>query len=519
LLSGKKDLKKYPNFGDQNAFVERVNGRDSVFVNSNPNLQKFSGYRQIDVLEKLLFVQNNALRHTFNVQYSNSTDVPRYDRLTEKGSNGKPKFAEWYYGPQQRFMASYQMEYRSQKGIADLIRFTPSFQKVQESRHDRRLNAATRNDRTENIDLFALNIDFFKLIKKQEIRYGAEFTSNELKSEGVKTDVNSLVTTPIASRYPSGNYRTYGAFIAHRWEILGKKFILSDGLRFSGVAMNVLFDAQFYQNEKLRTVSQTSNSLNYNLGFASNWSKGTRFAALISTGFRNPNIDDAAKIFENANKTLNIPNSNLKPEQVLHREISISQKLGNIAELSSTVFFSSLSNAIATRPTTFEGNATIVYNNDTLGLVQSTNVAKAEVKGISFRGKVRFATNFTLTGLVQYVKGRDLTANIPLDHIPPMTVNIRFGYTQNRWSAETDVLYNAWKRIADYSPSGEDNQQYATPEGMPAWSVWNVRAAYKFTSKLRLQAGIENILDTNYRVFASGINGGARSFVVGVYYQ
>lgn len=43
-----------------------------------------------------------------NVQVSNSSDINRYDRLTET-SNGLPIFSEWYYGPQVRNMIGYKL--------------------------------------------------------------------------------------------------------------------------------------------------------------------------------------------------------------------------------------------------------------------------------------------------------------------------------------------------------------------------------------------------------------------------
>jgi hemoglobin/transferrin/lactoferrin receptor protein len=519
LTSGKNDLKKYPNFGDLHLYVERIDGRDSVLRNSNPNIQKNSGYRQIDILEKFLFAPKGALRHTFNLQYSNSNNVPRFDRLSEL-LNEKPRFAEWYYGPQQRLFASYQVDYAAEKKFADLIRFTPAFQKVQESRHDRRLNAEFRNDRTEDLGLLTFNLDFFKNKGEQELRYGAEWAHNQLESTGSKTSAITQTTAPIASRYPNGTYATTGIYVAHRWEILGKKLILSDGLRFSTVAMKVKFDEQFYSVESLRDVQQSSKSLNFNLGLVTNLKNGFRAAALFSSGFRNPNIDDASKIFQNTNNTLNIPNPNLKPEQVLHREISLGQQFGDVGEINASLFLSTLTDAIATRPTTFDGKNYIVYAGDTLAPVHSTNVAKAEVKGFSLRGRVRLGAFFTLSGSAMKTIGKDLTdAAVPLDHIPPFVGNVRLAYTQGKWSLETDLLFNGKKKLADYSASGEDNLQYATPEGMPAWQVWNVRGAYKITEKVKVQAAVENILDLNYRVFASGINGSGRSLVVGVYYR
>lgn len=524
LRSGTRDLKcdtcrsgKYDNFGDRPFYVERVNGKDSVFTNDDPDVQKLSGYRQIDLLEKFLLVSGN-FRHTLNLQFSTTTDIPRYDRLTER-RNGKARFADWYYGPQDRLLASYQLEYQANAKFVDIIRLTPAYQKVRESRHDRALNNPVRNNRMEDVSILSANLDLFKKAGEHEIRYGAEFVHNDLESVGVGTNVNTGAEAPITSRYPNGTYTTSGVYASHRWEILGEKLILSDGLRFSTVKMDATFDPAFYFAEDLREVAQSSSSVNFNLGLVSNLPGGLRIAAMASSGFRNPNIDDAAKVFENVAGTLNIPNPDLKPEQVLHSELTLGYTLDNALELSATGFVSNLTDAIATRPTTYNGQSFIVYNSDTLAPVHSTNVAKAQVVGFSLRGKVRFAENFTLGGGIQYVEGKDKTNDVPLDHIPPVVGNVRFGWEKGNWRAETDVLWNGWKRIADYSPSGEDNQQYATPDGMPAWQTWNVRGGWQATKHLRLQVAVENILDVNYRVFASGINGAGRNFVVGVHWQ
>ena len=76
------------------------------------------------------------------------------------------------------------------------------------------------------------------------------------------------------------------------------------------------------------------------------------------------------------------------------------------------------------------------------------------------------------------------------------------------------LLYNGWKRIDDYNPSGEDNAQYATPDGMPSWMTWNVRTTLNVHEKLSIQLGVENILDRNYRYFASGFSAAGRNFIV-----
>jgi hemoglobin/transferrin/lactoferrin receptor protein len=79
---------------------------------------------------------------------------------------------------------------------------------------------------------------------------------------------------------------------------------------------------------------------------------------------------------------------------------------------------------------------------------------------------------------------------------------------------ELYALYNGWKKIKDYNPSGEDNAQYATPDGNPSWVTFNFKSTVKLHQKLSLQLGIENILDRNYRYFASGFSAPGRSFIL-----
>ena len=77
-------------------------------------------------------------------------------------------------------------------------------------------------------------------------------------------------------------------------------------------------------------------------------------------------------------------------------------------------------------------------------------------------------------------------------------------------------MYNGWKNLEDYNLLGEDNIAYATPEGMPSWMTINLKGSYKISDMLTIQAGIENIADTNYRVFASNISAPGRNIFVTV---
>ena len=107
LLQGANRNDAYPNFGKLNQYVNRINNKDSVLTNSDPNLQKRSGYTQFDFLQKLEYRPNDHNKILLNIQGSTTSNVNRYDRLTEV-TNNNPTYAEWFYGPQNRILAALQ---------------------------------------------------------------------------------------------------------------------------------------------------------------------------------------------------------------------------------------------------------------------------------------------------------------------------------------------------------------------------------------------------------------------------
>ena len=79
----------YPELGNKPFYVERIDGVDSVLVNEDENVQRESGYSQYDLLQKFMWKPSDRVAHVLNFQFSNTSDVPRYDRLTEvNGTTG-----------------------------------------------------------------------------------------------------------------------------------------------------------------------------------------------------------------------------------------------------------------------------------------------------------------------------------------------------------------------------------------------------------------------------------------------
>ena len=246
-----------------------------------------------------------------------------------------------------------------------------------------------------------------------------------------------------------------------------------------------------------------------------------RVSINFSTGFRAPNIDDAAKIFESdtAGRRLIVPNTNIKPEYTYNIDLGVSKTFTNNAKAELTAFYTWYGNAITLAPYPFGGKDSILYNGVMSRTFANQNAAKAYLLGFAANLSINVLKELELYSTINYTYGRLEKAGkieIPLDHIPPLYGKSSINYRKGRIRAEGYALYNGWKKLKDYNPDGEDNGQYATPGGMPAWFTLNFKSSIEVSKILLLQLGVENILDRNYRHFASGFSAPGRNFVITV---
>ena len=227
-------------------YVDRIDGQDSIIKNDNENVQRFSGYNQINFMQKIRFKPNEKLDINYGFHYSELSKVPRYDRLIQyKGD--KLKSAEWYYGPQKWMMNTLNIKYFNSIKLFDEAKFIVAYQDYEESRHDRIFGEDTITERTEKVGAFSVNLDFDKqLNEKSLLFYGLEAVINKVNSTGQERDINNNETTPYASRYPDGSdYSSYAAYFNYK-NNLNEKMTFLAGARYSRVLLNSAFDTTFY---------------------------------------------------------------------------------------------------------------------------------------------------------------------------------------------------------------------------------------------------------------------------------
>jgi hemoglobin/transferrin/lactoferrin receptor protein len=501
-------------FGSRPWYVERVNGVDSMIMNSDTNLQVGSAYTQYDVLQKFTFQQKAGVLHKLNLQLSNSSNIDRYDRLTQT-SNGKPKYAEWYYGPQFRLMSAYTLELSNATNMYDAARITLGYQSIEESRMDRRFKKNFLNHRIENLDIVTLNADFSKKNGAHELRYGVDAWYNKVNSTAYQENIVADTTASLDTRYPDGGstMMSAAAYATHTWEI-NDKLILNDGLRASYVSLNSVFTDKTFFPFPFNDITQKHLALNGNLGLIYMPNKLWRMSLNGSTAFRAPNVDDLSKVFESVQGSVVVPNPNLKAEYAYNGELGISRVLSEGLSIQATGYYTLLTNALTVGTGTFNGSDSVVYDGQLSQVMTTTNAGRAYVYGFEAMLSGKLNDHLSMIATVNYTKGRNVTDSIQLDHIPPVFGKVAMVHTLGKLRTELFVNYSGWKRLADYNMAGEDNFAYATPYGMPSWATVNARVNYNFSRQLSLQVACENILDQNYRNYASNISAPGRNFIV-----
>lgn len=528
VMSGNIRDAKYGNWGKRLYYAIRENNKDIMVVNSSPNEQIGSSYDQYNILQKFLFQPNGNTSHLFNFQYSNSSDINRYDRLTETSDKlsrdenptiNKFSNAEWFYGPEARLMAAYTLNHYIHSTIAENVRFTGAYQNYKESRNSRKFGKNDFISQLENVDIASVNLDMFKRIKQHQLTYGLEGIINWISSSASSFNISTGAKKYATTRYPDGGSQTgsYAVFVQDVWELTKDLAYINLGLRGSYHTINsTVIDT----NRKYGSFEINNFAYSANAGLSLLPTKNNKITLNISSGYRTPNLDDVSKIYE-SNLFLQVNNPDVKPEMVINYEINSNNKIGRDVALEVGVYYTSITDYIKNVATTVNGNSFETINGQKYAYQKLSNATSAYIFGGYGMLKIKLNSNFDLFGNLNYTYGRvkqtATSAETPLDHIPPISGKMAMQYHLNKFNSEFSILWNSAKESADYSMSGEDNiDKSADPVNgyMPAWYTLNLRTSYIFTKNLSAQASLENILDTHYRVFASGISSSGRGFRV-----
>ena len=517
LRAGNKRDDRFPEFGLRPTYQGDPNVFPGIsIVNEDPNVQVGTGYDQFDLLQKFLYVPNQNNRLSANIQYSTSSDVPRYDNLSEI-RDGELRWAEWNYGPQKRFLASVDYRYLKPSTITDEIILIAAYQRLDEDRISRRWQQSLRETQNEDVSVYSLTLDMSKRLgasQRMSLDYGADWQANRVESSARGIDiVSDAIDSGILSRYASGNnhYANYGVFATIMGSDASTQWHYQGGVRYAITDYKISYNqedpvnwpAEFYNG-----VNGNNSAFTWSVGGSWNGLNGTRVRTMVSTAFRSPNIDDLSKIRVNSSE-ITFPNLDLKPERSFNTEIGIRQSwLNQKIQLSSTVFYTRLSDAIVRKEGVGpQGQREWITSGDTLTIVANQNAQDAYIMGVNLSGTYKISPKLNFTGSINCTKGRELTSSetTPLGHIPPLYGFFNASWSPNAYEVSLRYRFNGHKPLSEYGGS-VDNPDLATSEGALAWQTFNLYTARNLGDQFKISLAVENIFDTHYRNFGSGVS-------------
>ena len=539
IKMGSKTSHGYDNWGLTNFFSENTNSfyKASPSVNNNPLIQKNTSYSQYDLFQKFRFKFNSQNFLSINMQLSNSSNIKRYDKLNEI-RNGSLRYAEWYYGPQKRFLFSPKFEFYRGDPWLKKGTLTLAYQNIKESRIDRKFENLNRDYQFEDVSVFSLNADFSASpSEKINTSYGLEIINNLVTSNAYTRTMNvynSQITSlgpasSIPTRYPSNGsyYDSFAAYINFIWE-LDDFLSLNFGSRITYTDLGGSWKEEALINSLLSEVSINNWALTNTLALIYNPLKKTQFNLLFSSGFRNPNIDDIGKIRESGGFLI-VPNPFLKPEYAYNIDLGMAYESENGNIKFSIRSFGSLisrhivrSNYTIFSDLTTENPATIIYNDEEIPTLANKNLGNRYIFGASLENILKISNNIYFNGSLTYTNGNKSLKNGPMPSIPPLFGRSGIYLTGPKINAQLEWSFSNAKNPNDYSYGGEDGleetplNQDGTYVGTPSWNIFSISANYTYNNNLKFKGGIHNIFDTHYRTFASGISQSGRSFQMGL---
>ncbi|MFH0894197.1 MAG: TonB-dependent receptor [Bacteroidota bacterium] len=519
LRMGARRNPAYGEWGKCLYYPATFDNKDSVVLNSNPYVQKNTGYTQYDLMQKILYQPASDIQLILNLQYSNSSDVPRYDRLNLVTGSSTFSYAEWYYGPQQRLLSSLRAEINRKTKLYDNCNVTAAYQQIGEDRVQRKFGKSTREHREEDVAVYSLNVDMKKeLFKNNEFSYGLEVLNNQVKSYAWAENFKTGETFEnISSRYPDdGSQMTTGsAYVMHSWDKKGK-MVFTQGIRYTWIQLDAAWSDTMMHIMDFNfdpKVKQQNQAISGNLGFVLMLKNDWRFTMLASTGFRAPNVDDVGKVNDSKSSAQQIvvPNTALKPENAYNGEMTFSKTFNKNVKVEVTGFYTLLEDAIVVKPYSYNGQDSMLYGGEMCKVFAPQNTREAYVCGIQSGLNAQVTKAFSMFSNLSYVYGYIISDQLPMDHIPPVYGMTSFKLELKKFRGEFYVRYNGWKRLEEYNQEGEDNLNQASVYGSPAWYTINAKVSFQINRYINLQAGVENILDVYYRQFASGISAPGRN--------
>ena len=474
--------------------------------------QPFTGYESQGRFASMEHALDSSRSLRFVARRHTDFDVPRTDKLYPGFGQTEPSHADYRYSLQDR--SGYLLAYTddSPGGFSDTFQMRLSLREYTEERDKQKRGSDTTVFERDDVRSLGLGADWkLTVAGRHELTLGFDHYSDRVDSRRVDTDtVLGTTTIKDGSIAPGAEYMSSEVFIQDELRGLGP-WDFTVGARYSR------YDFGF---EEFGTGELTEGDFSAFVASAEaarEIGDGRRLIAVLSQGFRAPNLDDLAQDGDWAGG-VEVHNPDLDPEDSLTAEIAV--------EWSRTDWDASLA-IFSTKIDGYIGRLLTDVGTPTAGDEEYLRVNSGELNlsGLEYSGRRYLGLSpYSLGFQAAFVKGRQEDENeASLDGVPGRRIPPIFGRTTLRYEAEDPTSRLEWAELSIAFAAEQDelhpediSDPRIDPDGTSAWATLNLDLGGRLNEAFDWNLGFHNLLDERYRVHASGFDAPGFGLVFGL---
>ncbi|MFO0759603.1 MAG: TonB-dependent receptor [Byssovorax sp.] len=420
--------------------------------------------------------------------------------------------------------------YRGDLGpIAKHSQISVSYQRQHEMRTNNRPESFVVNTNHDNVDTFGVTAKMETTPweatswLRGRLRYGVDayFDSVQSDASTALTDLDLVIDEKRGLYITGSAYKQGGAFADVENQLFDGRLIVHGGARFGvahafspGTCDPVTGKCDLTgARPDAPPVDRTWPAVVGNAGVEYRPLPAFALLANYDRSYRAPNLDDLTA-FGLTGQGLQSPNQDLEPEQSDTYEAGI--------RVSTPTSWPELPVAVDADLWVFRSIINYAITRESLGkgFVRLVNVGgESIVDGFEGAARVTFPRGLSARGTVAFTFGEGPNPavageRIPLSRMPPLN-----GTAELRWESPWNAYFGAamrWSLKQDRLAITDMKDKRIPIGGTPGFTVFDLRAGYRFKPYFRAGLVFENLGDAVYRYHGSSVNGPGRSLSVSV---
>jgi hemoglobin/transferrin/lactoferrin receptor protein len=453
----------------------------NILGGDTTGFQNPSGYKEWAYDVKLKFLLRKNIELTTAHQQLAQQNVPVYHKVKLEN------FLLNEMNPQQRMLTYAKLKIENSNPFIKTIELTASHQQTKEGRNSQKNGSTVLRKENDEVNTLGFTASVQSVYNKNWTSSSGIDLYND-KVNSTREDINTISQVKKMNRglYPDGAfYGNNSLFSLH--QVQWRKLRLQGGIRYN------IFNIRI-SDTSLGKVQLNPSAFVFNAGGIYSITSRQFVFASFSNNFRAPNVDDMGTLGI-VDFRYELPAYNLNPERSFNYEAGYKYRSSKL-NITATVFYMDLKQLI-TRVKT-EGQQINGYN-----VYIKENTDRAFIRGAEAEADIEISKCLRLQSGVAYTYGQNKTRNEPLRRIPPFNGRARITYQKHKWFAAAENWFaSKQSRLAQ----GDKDDNRIPQGGTPGFNVFNLLAGYEW-KQLRVQTGLQNLFNKDYRTHGSGVNG------------